>query len=188
MCEEKLLAHAAELLRTAPELTEGPPSDKLTEALFVIEALAGSPGAPNPMAAVVRRVLELATVWDQALAEGPRSGNDEAYQVFRHTTDQLFDAVAPGHDPVRTTPRGVAYRGRAGDTWSFETNIDPDAVQAEDFGTALVAYGLADETCPLYVHLLSEAADPAAPDAHAALRGLLGHTVRITVQDLGVAT
>jgi len=58
-------------------------------------------------------------------------------------------------------------------TWTFEALVD-DLV-SEDNGDHLVAYGLADEVCPLYVHLLSEG-------THDELRSLLGKRVRITIK------
>lgn len=63
-------------------------------------------------------------------------------------------------------------------TWTFETTVDPPCVEEEDSGTHLVAYGLGDDTSPLYVHLLSEDGS----GAHAELRSLIGRRVRITIE------
>lgn len=66
--------------------------------------------------------------------------------------------------------------------YQFEATV-PDLVR-EDSGVHLVAYGLGDERCPLYVHLLSEAKNPHAPGAHSDLLWLDGRRIRVTIDIL----
>lgn len=67
---------------------------------------------------------------------------------------------------------------------AYKIEATVDDLTSEDSGVYLIAYGLGDDTCPLYVHLLSEAEDPAAPDAHADLRRLDGKRIRVTIEEI----